>query len=764
MNRPIGLLYTLLIALLTLAACVPPTTNTIQSEPPPNATPTPTEAAAVEAVKVESNLDGVFTIATNGGRQSLPSPQQAFLKVGQGVDVDTTGRAILRFADLLTVEVLRDGELRLQELSADESLAVVTVLQNGGALLNDFNPQKEIDRRFTVQTEFAAITATGTRFIVVREANSPLEWIVGLDSAENDLSVTADGVTKSVPTGTARWIAPVGEPSPGIAANMSNLQSWIDDMQSGVIVKEVGEVVWPQADVVADTQPLTQLPEPGEPFELSGVTLALDPQGLFGSPQYRLEDCNGDGISDIVIEAGTLQMDFRKVLARVRALDVTVINRGEPGSGSLRTLDPSRSEIGAQQMEVGSGEGQILSLRADQPYHYAQLAMANGCFLGLSLTPPDESGAPGEPRPAVENWQGLAQAFVRIQQPEDGSSSTTNGFTLAGEFGATVGGSLALRVETPDGQEIQRQSIPTGEMRLDGESQTFQTQVFVDYALPAEVRLRVQYVAASEDRSVLAEDSVLLSPLLPQFAERPYQNGWMQALPVAPWGYEVGMNIDGFPREWEFLQEVADLRWTDINTVVHDQGCENRFSDEPEALRPDLASQVALAYDQNYLFVAFRVDDDGYVNYSYPDRDQRYFLGDAPQLLLDLDLPGDYVVSGVNVDDIQVDFTAAPGGVGDHFEARVALWRLDTLESREFDQALAAVWFTETGYVLEAALPWKSLAFTPEPGARLGIAASVSDNDTPETIAQECMISTAPGRDWRDPTTWGTLVLATPGP
>jgi hypothetical protein len=56
----------------------------------------------------------------------------------------------------------------------------------------------------------------------------------------------------------------------------------------------------------------------------------------------------------------------------------------------------------------------------------------------------------------------------------------------------------------------------------------------------------------------------------------------------------------------------------------------------------------------------------------------------------------------------------------------------------------------------------RSLDGADRQGARLGIAASVSDNDSPDTVVQECMISTAPGSEWNDPTTWGTLVLVEP--
>ena len=65
--------------------------------------------------------------------------------------------------------------------------------------------------------------------------------------------------------------------------------------------------------------------------------------------------------------------------------------------------------------------------------------------------------------------------------------------------------------------------------------------------------------------------------------------------------------------------------------------------------------------------------------------------------------------------------------------------------------------------VLElATVPWKYLGFVPQPGGRLGIAARISDNDSPDTVVQECTISTAPTCEWNDPTTWGTLVLVEP--
>jgi hypothetical protein len=60
---------------------------------------------------------------------------------------------------------------------------------------------------------------------------------------------------------------------------------------------------------------------------------------------------------------------------------------------------------------------------------------------------------------------------------------------------------------------------------------------------------------------------------------------------------------------------------------------------------------------------------------------------------------------------------------------------------------------------VETAIPWRVLGLEPETELAIGVAASVSDNDTANTEAQECMVSTAPNRDWQNPTTWGMLVL-----
>jgi hypothetical protein len=359
-------------------------------------------------------------------------------------------------------------------------------------------------------------------------------------------------------------------------------------------------------------------------------------------------DCNSDGVQDLAIQNGTLILDFRQVLARVQALDVTVYNRDQPGNGLLLGIDPGGNEIGRQQLQVGEGLVQTLGLRSDQPYHSARLSVSDACFLGVTLSPPGQAPEPRVVKPEVEPGQG--DVVVNI---------------------------------------------------------------------------------------------------LGTASERSSGNGQLQAPFVGTGRYAGLISLDGDRDDWDLLAEQSDINWTPISAITHNDNCAARFPDSAEAA--DLAGQVYLAYDDSYLYVAFEVNDEGLVTYA--GGDDRYFLGDSAQLLLDLDLNGDFDVAQLSADDVQLDLLPrldAP---------KVALWRLGTLSSQELTAASLGLTVADTGYFIEAAIPWRDLSLNPQPGDRLGLVASVNDNDTPETDAQECIISTSPQRDWRNPVTWGTVLL-----
>lgn len=760
------------IVLAGLLAACSTALNACGGPQTPDATPTPKPGPQVS---VQANLDNVFIVRADAARENLLAPQKGVLSINEGVDVDEAGRAILQFADLLTVEVLRAGGLTVQEVSIDDQNAAVTIFQNGGALLNNFDPAAEIAKRFTVNTDFATITATGTQFLVVQEANSPLEWVLALDASPNDLEVTstATNATKDVQTNAVRWIAPIGDPSANISADMGNVNTWLQQSQAGTNTDNFGDIVWAAADVQADFAQITATgpdvnPAPGVSYTYQGVQMTLGNAGT-----YTSQDCNMDGISDIAIKGGTIDMDFRTVLARVKALDVTALI--ESGTGKLTVFDPAHQPIQSQSALAAPQQAQILTTRDTVPYHYAELSLEDGCFLGFSLTPPTPSGQPDVPRAAVQQLE-VADNFVRIDTPADGSIVTEpliiSGIASVPEF---TDRQLLVKIETPDGQEIQQlwAHITGGE--IGGEPGTFSTSLTVDYILPAEIVVRVQNIQPSEFPVVLAEDAVqiTLNPEKTGAFRRPPENGEFYAPFISETIGTNSIRIDSDPTDWQNAMKASGVMPTAINNIVYDNGCDmfNPYGIPSFDVNVDLAAQVMFAYDSDYLYVLYLVQDESYA--PYMGNDNRLFLGDSPQLIVDTDLAGDFDITTDNKDDIQYDFH--PGyadSTGNHdlplyylYGPHAVFWNLgDAIAqglaaSRNATEVIMGSWMTLDGYGLEVAIPWGNLNYSGVPGGSFGVAPSVSDNDDPQISAQQCMISGAPFRNYLNPTTYGTLFL-----
>jgi hypothetical protein len=604
-----------------------------------------------EAVlEVKAGGEGVSSLRQDQP-EPLPNEAQVRLGTGEGVSIDGSGQATISLPETLTAELGGQGELFFDAYSAVEHSKTLGFRQFGGRLLADFNPNGNRDHLLTIQTRSGTISTSGGQFLLVHEDEDSLVWLVNLGEAGDILEITGAGVTKRVSPDAARWLSSDGAISDEIPVDARRLQGWYNSLQAGETELTLGEVLLSPANLVGTTGQLPALPRIGYAFDLAqgeqgSAKLTLDPVGLFGRPRYALEDCNGDGSQDIAIQAGKLQFDFRPVIARVLALDASVVNRTEAGNGALWGLDAAGSELERALLEAGAGESQTLSLRPGQPLHAAELALLDGCFVGFSLTPPGSGGTPGEFRVVV------------TPQPVD---------------------AVVNVLATPE------------------------------QARPAEA------------------DQIV-------------------AWPAGP----GSIQIDGRLDDWAELTGPSGPAWIPVEATTFDQACGSRFPGA--AASADLAGEVRFAYDAGNLYVAFRVDDDGFVGYTGDD--ESYFLGDSPQLSLDVDLTGDFNDAGRSQDDWQVDF------LPDGDSPRAALWQLGSLTSRPFTEAQVAVSSTTSGYLVEAALPWASFGISPQPGDRLGLAANVNDNDTPGSNAQECIISTAPQRVWDNPTTWGALFLS----
>lgn len=624
---------------MLLVACNPDTLNNPQEI-----------ELAFRALSVEADRPNVSVVRAETA-DPLPTGEPVWLNRNETLQVDINGRARLGMTDILALDLVREGNLFIDEVASDGQGALVRIRQSGGVLLSDFNPALAQNRRLVIQTSTANVATSGSRFAVIHSADTGLTWVVGMETGGR-LQITAAGVTEVIAGGTARWIVAGEPPSEQVPVDRERFEAWLLNVQSGAIQLELAEVLLSPANIVGSAAGLTLLPNPGQPFELGrnaqgAVRLTLDAVGLFGNPTYDLQDCDGDGTMDLVLEAGRLLFDFRSVMARVPAVDVTVFNFDQPGQGALwgRGADPEA--IDRQLVAVGPGGLETLSIRTGLTYYSAELMLNNGCFISYSLTPPSPTGEAPEPR-----------------QPDP----------------TQAGGVIVNRMEGA-----------------------------------------VQNID---------------------------QSGQIEAMPLGA-GTIASIQIDGNPDEWDTLAAQTGRGWLRFDTITHNDACTNRFPDS--TLTTDLSGRVQFAYDSQALYVAFLVEDDGFTPYG--GADLRYFLGDGPQLSLDTDLLGDLGSTEVSSDDVQIDFLPIVGGT------QIALWQLSPLDSRAFNEARAEISFTTTGYFLEAVIPWRSLGLAPQPGDRFGIAANINDNDSPDFDAQQCIISTAPRREWDNPSTWGTLLL-----
>lgn len=170
----------------------------------------------------------------------------------------------------------------------------------------------------------------------------------------------------------------------------------------------------------------------------------------------------------------------------------------------------------------------------------------------------------------------------------------------------------------------------------------------------------------------------------------------------------------------------------------------------------DLAASWQVGWDDANLYLLVNVADD---IHAQNQSGNQTFRGDSVELQIDADRLGDYAPS-VSPDDFQInlspgDFASIPPSAF-RFQGTPDGAMLD--ETTPHNIVVAAV-PTGTGYVLEAAIPWRDLNVTPSQGLVIGLAVNINDNDRPGTAVQEMMKSNAPNRRFGDPTTWGTLTL-----
>ncbi|MEJ2749353.1 MAG: hypothetical protein P8183_15830, partial [Anaerolineae bacterium] len=292
-------------------------------------------------IRVRANRDNV-TIRQEENELPLAAPELTELAPADQVTVDDLGWALLALSDSLVVELIRDGQLQIQEATLNGETALLTLAMNGGAVLNKLDVPEAIAARLQIEGEYVTVTASGTIFLVVREQYTPLEWIIALEAGPSDLTVTADNTSTVLTTGQAVWVAPDGASGPIVDANIAAVNDWIFGLRDGASQPELGEVVWAPAELTVSAD---ELPDPlpvGTPIDVQHITLTLDPAGT-----YERTDCNGDGQMDIRAKNGRFQFDLRQIVGQKRAIDVDIVNLNPAQALSLAGFNPADDVVTA---------------------------------------------------------------------------------------------------------------------------------------------------------------------------------------------------------------------------------------------------------------------------------------------------------------------------------------------------------------------------------------------------------------------------------
>lgn len=229
------------------------------------------------------------------------------------------------------------------------------------------------------------------------------------------------------------------------------------------------------------------------------------------------------------------------------------------------------------------------------------------------------------------------------------------------------------------------------------------------------------------------EPSPTPTPLLTPYAGPFRENGGDYTS-----AFREGIVVDGALSEWD---SVPLLPLTFVQ-----QGDENLEGPE------DFAVDAQIAWDAAYLYLAARVIDDIHVQEM---RSYEIFNGDGVELWLDIDLPGDFADDSWNNDDYQFGFS--PGNFSDSSPEAV-IWYPSRLSGGNA-QLLVAAQPLESGYTLEAAIPWSLLNMQPLPGMVLGFTVTANDNDIPATAVQQTILMQTTATAWGRPTTFSNLRL-----
>jgi formylglycine-generating enzyme required for sulfatase activity len=173
---------------------------------------------------------------------------------GDRIDVDETGRALLRFQDRLLMELFRNTGAIVSKVQLEPGdLVSVRLKQVHGHTRTQLESLAKA--RVTVETDYATIRALGTEFLVCH--GQELTCMVTL---QGEAEVEAQGQVVVVPAGESTYVLPGEPPKPPICTNQEDVNRWLDGIRGTAETGPLGALVaqWPQRPCATSSEPLPE--------------------------------------------------------------------------------------------------------------------------------------------------------------------------------------------------------------------------------------------------------------------------------------------------------------------------------------------------------------------------------------------------------------------------------------------------------------------------------------------------------------------------
>jgi formylglycine-generating enzyme required for sulfatase activity len=234
LRRPGSALLGLVLMALVAAGCGSAATTAARGTP----TVTPTQLTLTVLHVTVTRSGG------SGPPADLRSDDSVTLQVQDRVAVGDKGRALIKFADQLAVELMSGTQVEVRDVRQDSGNTLVELKQASGH--SHIQMEKDPKAQVAVVTDYARLTPGGENpQLLVCHVPGVLTCVVAVNG---EAQVQAQNQTVTVHSGESTYVFPGQAPRVPICANMSDVRLWLQKARSSGDAGNLGSLVvdWPQ--------------------------------------------------------------------------------------------------------------------------------------------------------------------------------------------------------------------------------------------------------------------------------------------------------------------------------------------------------------------------------------------------------------------------------------------------------------------------------------------------------------------------------------